>query len=166
MTIKVYVLLGGLWGVDGYLDSTGMEQLATEIKTIPGTDVETYSWSSYQTVLNAISNLPVDTKIVLVGYSGGGSRATYVANGVYPRTINLIIGYDPSPTWQMQPMKNNVVKAITYYNTRPLMLGLGGGKYSGSSKTEFVVDTIAQQHLALQFNSSLHAITLEEIKKL
>ena len=172
MICHCYILEGGIWGVDGIVDSTGMVSLANRIKAMfPQIQTETHYWSSYVTVENEIKKLFVTDKVILIGYSGGGSRATYVANDVaYSHKIDLIIGYDPSPKGQMQVMKSNVVRAVTYYNTSILsrisMLGLGGGQFSGSKSTQFSVHSISQQHLAVQFNEALHQITFQEIKQL
>lgn len=168
MTIHCYILEGGIWGVDGFVDSTGMVSLANRIKQkFPQIVLETHYWSDYINVEKSILKLPVTDKVILIGYSGGGSRSTYVANGVYSHKIDLIIGYDPSPTGQMQPMKSNVVRAVTYHNTsilsRLTMVGLGGGQFSGSSQTQFVKHDISQHHLAVQFNEALHQITFNEI---
>ena len=63
----------------------------------------------------------------------------------------------------MASLGKNVAKAICYCNTSPLMLGLGGAQLRGQS-----VETvpISEQHLAVQFDESLHKRTIAEIEKL
>jgi len=63
----------------------------------------------------------------------------------------------------MKALGKNVAKAICYCNSRPLMLGLGGAQLQGQS-----VETvpISEQHLAVQFDESLHKRTIAEIEKL
>src|SRR3974390_1430206 len=53
-TTYVYVLLGGLVGVDGYVDSDGLLLLAGRIATIPYTWVETYPWGDWVKAANRI----------------------------------------------------------------------------------------------------------------
>ena len=80
-TTYVYVLLGGFAGADGYMDSSGMLLLARRIAWIPHTWVESYNWADWVTAANRIWALPTkDTRVVVIGYSGGGSRATWLAN--------------------------------------------------------------------------------------
>ena len=160
-TTCVYVLLGGFMGVDGYVDSDGMLLLAGRIATIPYTWVETYPWASWITAANRIwGRSAKDCKVAVVGYSGGGSRATWLANSVLHKTIDLMVTYDPSPKWQMQNLPPNVKKAITYQNQIPFAFGLGGGELTGPNVERYMV---AEDHLAVQFDERLHQITLQAI---
>jgi hypothetical protein len=91
-TTHVYVLLGGVVGRDGYLDSRWMLVLAARIAQIPHTVVESYTWADWVSAANSIWALPSEnTKVVVVGYSGGGSRATWLANSILNKTIDLIV---------------------------------------------------------------------------
>ena len=113
-TTYVYVLLGGFAGADGYMDSSGMLLLARRIAWIPHTWVESYNWADWVTAANRIWALPTkDTRVAVIGYSGGGSRATWLANSILHKKIDLVVTYDPSPAWQMQNLPPNVKKAIT-----------------------------------------------------
>jgi hypothetical protein len=98
----------------------------------------------------------------VVGYSGGGSRATWLANSVLHKPIDLMVTYDPSPSWQMQNLPPNVKKAITYQNQVPFF-SLGGGVLTGPNVTRLL---IAEQHLVVQFDERLHRITLQAIEEL
>jgi hypothetical protein len=126
--------------------------------------VESYTWRDWVTAANNIWALPAeDTKVVVVGYSGGGSRATWLANSILHKTIDLIVTYDPSPVWQMQNLPPNVKKAITFQNQTPRFFGLGGGVLTGPRVDRYL---IAEDHLAVQFDERLHQITLDAIQKL
>jgi hypothetical protein len=163
-TTHVYVLLGGIVGRDGYLDSNWMLVLAGRIAQIPHTVVESYIWADWVSAANSIWALPSkNTKVVVVGYSGGGSRATWLANSILHKTIDLIVTYDPSPGWQMLNLPPNVNMAITFQNQTPHFFGLGGGVLTGPNVERFL---IAEEHLAVQFDERLHQITLQAIEKL
>ena len=162
--IYAYVLLGGLAGTDGYLDSNGMLLLAGRIASMPNVWVETYPWSNWVEAANRLWAGPSkDDKVVVVGFSGGGSRATWLANSVLNKPIDLMVTYDPSPSWQMQNLPPNVKKAITYQNQAKFFFGLGGGELTGSNAERHLV---TEEHLAVQFDERLHQITLQAIQDL
>jgi hypothetical protein len=158
----VYVLLGGLAGVDGYVDSQGMLLLAGRIATIPYTWVETYPWRDWVTAANRVWARK-NVRVAVVGYSGGGSRATWLANSVLHKDIDLIVTYDPSPKWQMQNLPPNVKKAITFENQVPFIFGLGGGELTGPNVKHYLIQ---EEHLLVQFDERLHKITLDAIEEL
>ena len=162
--LKVFIVLGGLTGPDGYAVSPGMLTLAYRLTAFG--QITTYRWTSQREVTRDIAHLDPNDKIVLIGYSGGGFAITRVAdqlNGNQPRKIDLLIAYDPSPPWRMASLGRNVAKAICYCNSMPLMLGLGGAELRGES-----VETVPiyEQHLAVQFDENLHRRTIAEVEKL
>jgi hypothetical protein len=160
----VYVLLGGLAGADGYVDSNGLLLLAGRIANIPNTWVEIYPWRDWVTAANRVwARSSKDARVAVVAYSGGGSRATWLANSVLHKSIDLIVTYDPSPKWQMQNLPPNVKKAITFENQIPFIFGLGGGELTGPNVQHFL---IREEHLLVQFDERLHQITLQAIEDL
>jgi hypothetical protein len=161
MTVRIFVLLGGLYGPDGEADSHGMVDLAERLK--PYGKVTTHFWSNFESVAAAIKQLPADVSSILIGYSGGGSRATWVAGAVYPRPIKLLVAYDPSPWWQMTPLRDNVQRALCYHNNAPLMFGLGGGQLTGAAHIENT--EISEQHLAVDYDQNLHARTIDAVRE-
>jgi pimeloyl-ACP methyl ester carboxylesterase len=179
-TVQVYLLLGGLIGSDGSVTSVGMFQLAKMLRALPDTTVTTYTWDQWAEAYKTILANEGKAKIVVVGYSGGGSRATWLANMPSKPQIDLMVYYDPSPKWQMQPIGANVKKALCYHNTKPMMwvpgIGdLGGGQLVGhapgvdgapvrSPSIETV--NIAEQHLLVQVDQSLHEHTVKAVRAL
>lgn len=157
---RVYVLLGGMVGVDGSLFSRGMADLAVRIARIPDVICTTHYWTSYWNVVTRIKKDTRSTNNILVGYSGGGSRATWVTRYVFPRVIDLVVGYDPSPISSMLPFRGNVKEAICYSN-KYTSFGLGAGRFMGIDNMKII--TLNETHLAVQYDEMLHSQTLVAI---
>ena len=177
--MQVFLLLGGLVGTDGTVTSAGMFHLATMLRALPDTTVTTYNWSSWPDAYKAILANQGKAKIVVIGYSGGGSRATWLANMPTRPQIDLMVSYDPSPRWQMKPIGTNVKKALCYHNTQPMMWmpgigSLGGGELvarapgRGDSVASATIENldIAEQHFLVQVDQSLHQRTVEAVRSL
>src|SRR5262249_37342497 len=98
----VYLLLGGLQGQDGWVTGAGMYGLRSPLAQLPDVTVTTYGWPSYKKVAADIAVLPKDDIVIVIGYSGGGAKATWLANMPSKPQIDLMIMYDPSPPWGMQ----------------------------------------------------------------
>ena len=172
MSVRVHLLLGGLtrWG-DGYVTSRGMYGLADRLKRIPGVDVAVYPWADVMDARRALlmDELKQGEKIALIGYSGGGSRATWIANMAPRPKIDLMVLYDPSPAWEVEEETSlNVRQAICYYNTSPMMWvpfigSLGGGRITGPQVT---IVPIAMQHLLVQYDQALHKRTVVAVERL
>lgn len=167
---RVVILLGGLLnGPDGYVTSSGLYALKAPLEKIPGVTVSIYPWGQWQQAANEIYDVTkCGHKTAVIGYSGGGKAATWI-NYYKSVGMDLLIAWDPSPERYMRPIRNNVKKAICFYNEAPLMLGLGGGlveydKVSCSNKVEVI--PIRMQHLLVQAMPSLHTRTVEEVRKL
>jgi hypothetical protein len=174
--VHVYLLLGGLVGSDGSVTSAGMFQLAKMLGALPGTKVRTYTWDKWVEAYKAILANEGKAKIVVVGYSGGGSRATWLANMPSKPQIDLMVNYDPSPKWQMKSVGSNVKRALCFHNTKPMMYmpgigALGGGQLVGNAPSfdsrsgHGPIETIniAEQHMLVQVDQSLHKRTIEAV---
>ena len=176
--VQVFLLLGGLVGADGTVTSAGMFHLANMLRALPDTTVTTYNWNNWPDAYRAILANQGKAKIVVIGYSGGGSRATWLANMPSKPQIDLMVHYDPSPRWQMKPIGTNVKKALCYHNTQPLMWvpgigSLGGGELVASAAAKEVLATpaietvdIAEQHFLVQVDQSLHERTVDAVRSL
>ena len=178
-SVQVYLLLGGLVGSDGSVTSAGMFQLAKMLRALPDTKVRTYTWEKWAEAYKAILANEGKAKIVVIGYSGGGSRATWLANMPSKPQIDLMVNYDPSPKWQMKSIGSNVKKALCFHNTKPMMWmpgvgALGGGQLvgnapgfsdrSGHGRIESI--NIAEQHMLVQVDQSLHERTVKAVEAL
>jgi pimeloyl-ACP methyl ester carboxylesterase len=179
-SVQVFLLLGGLVGTDGTVTSAGMFHLANMLRELPDTTVTTYNWNNWSAAYRSILAYQGKAKIVVIGYSGGGSRATWLANMPSKPQIDLMVYYDPSPRWQMKPISANVKRALCYHNTSPMMWvpgigSLGGGELvaraagrAGDAVAAPAIETvdIAEQHFLVQVDQSLHQRTVEAVRSL
>lgn len=175
MIVSVFILRGGILpgGTDGAVSSAGMDALGRQLAAIKGVTVSVYNWGDWRiTAMDIWHAQLAGHKIVLIGYSGGGSRATMLACLPNKPHIDLMVCYDPSPAWQMfprnqdgkqLPLLENVVKAYCFHNTTPMMFGLGGGELIGLQVYNF---DIAEQHLLVQFDQRFHDRTIGAIRSL
>lgn len=159
----VYLLLGGLQGKDGWVTSAGMYGLRSSLAALPDVTVTTYDWPSYKKVAADIALLPQDEIVIVIGYSGGGAKATWLANMPAKPHIDLMIVYDPSPSWGMQVIGPNVKRAICYCNVTPAFFGLGGGVLRGRG-TDVETIKVYEQHMLVQVDETLHQRTIQEVK--
>ena len=159
----VYLLLGGLQGKDGWVTSAGMFGLRASLAELPDVTVTTYDWPSYKKVAADIALLPKDDIVIVIGYSGGGAKATWLANLRSKPQIDLMVLYDPSPPWGMQVIGPNVKRALCYCNVTPAFFGLGGGVLRGRD-THVETVKIYEQHMLVQIDQTLHRRTIEEVK--
>ena len=157
----VFLILGGLEGEDGWVDSAGMLGLRDQL-VAAGFVVSVFTWDHSQHVDAPIatwSTTPGALTIV-IGFSGGAARATWLH-----QPIDLLIGYDPSPAWWVRPI-HNVKKAICYHNNHPAMwvpfIGwLGGGQYEGPQVMTYEINGgKGEWHMAVQFDNDLHNKTV------
>jgi hypothetical protein len=167
------MLLGGMTG--GPLDKPFNRGMYELVEMLEPQAVEVWTWGQWAEACQRIEDTWHEgDQLVIIGYSGGASRGTYLCNHLDPIRVDLLIGYDPSPAGQMRPLRANVVKAVCYYNERPLMWWPGVGKLGGGHFTTRVPEgppalemvTIAQQHLCVQHNCKLHMQTINRVNSL
>jgi hypothetical protein len=164
----VFLLLGGLSFMNGWaasVASAGMLRLQSSLAALPDVEVTPYDWSSFKEAGDDIALLPKDDIVIVIGYSGGGSRATWLANLPSEPKIDLMILYDPSPSWDMKVIGPNVKQAICYHNAAPFFFGLGGGVLVGNNTQIDTVD-INENHMLVQTDTTLHQRTITEVKKI
>lgn len=158
--VRCYVLMGGMWGFDGSAFSRGMAALSARLNAIDQVVSTYHYWSSWPAVEQQIRKLSTELRTAVIGYSGGGSRLTYMKT-----PIDMCIGYDPSPAHEVKTV-HNFTKAICYHNRQIswfMGIPLGGGQYEGGNVTTYHID---EHHLKVQFDESLHQKTLAAIEQL
>jgi hypothetical protein len=160
-------------GKDGWVTSAGMLILRSMLLQIPGISFYTTNWGNYLDAYRDVAAVPADVKRVVIGYSGGGTRATYLADTKPYQEIDLMILYDPSPEWQMMKLWTNVKQVVCFHNLKPMMPSpygpLGGGSVTlapGNDVTKVSTKNIAEQHLLVQKNMALHRQTVNLVKAL
>lgn len=168
--VRIYILLGGFFpGPDGYLTSLGMFTLRTMLAELPNTVVTTYPWSQFNSAADDITKSPNDKHIV-IGYSGGGWRALSLSKIPSRPIIDLMVLYDPSPSWKVSLPENclrtNVKKTISFQNSRPMFMGLGGGVIAWTTGMDVEIVPIAENHMLVQGDMSLHRKTVTEVQKI
>ncbi len=165
--INAYILLGGLTG--SFIDYPVNVGLLGLRRTLQQNKVVcfTYPWGKWQRAADDITAHAGQAATIVIGHSGGGARATWLANWRNP-LIDLMVLYDPSPAAQMRAIGQNVLRAICYHNTNPCMWWPGIGTLGGGVLIGPHVEMIdfAEFHLLVQFNQTLHARTLAEVKTL
>jgi hypothetical protein len=173
--VSCHILMGGLAGPDGLLPlvNTGMYHLRDMLKNIPGVIADIRTWNRWAELTTVVPDeRKRGLKVAVIGYSGGGMCTTYLASWLCRHdpgadgVIDLAVGYDPSPREQILPFGVNVAQAICYHNTAPFMFGYGGGLFTlthGNTVTKLVVRNIAEWHMTVQYDSSLHQQTLEAV---
>ena len=164
---NAYILLGGLTGsLIDYPVNLGLLGLRRRLQQ-NNVICFTYPWGNWQRAGDDIAAHAGLAATIVIGHSGGGSRATWLANWRNP-PIDLMVLYDPSPGAQMRPVGRNVQRALCYHNTKPCMWWPGIGTLGGGMLLGPRVEVLdfAQFHLLVQFNQTLHARTLAEVEKI
>lgn len=158
--IRCFVLMGGLVGLDGTVFSRGMAALSNRLNQLKDTKSTYHYWSSYRSVERAINALPEGTKTAVIGFSGGGSRLTFIS-----AKADLAVGYDPSPAGEIRGVRN-YQRVLCYYNVAPnylALIRLGGGLYVG---VNVEVTRIQNDHWKVQYMEELHVKTMNAVRGL
>jgi pimeloyl-ACP methyl ester carboxylesterase len=149
-----------LYGQGGVLTSFGMNGLANQIAAL-GANVTRHNWDDTNNIIAAVKKLDPDEPVVLAGFSLGAGVLTWVSNALPKRRFDLLVAYDPSRWQQQHPPGPNVDRLLLYHNTQWDLWG--NAKIPGRQVETTEVSTF---HLAVQFDASLHAKTIEAIKRL
>jgi hypothetical protein len=149
--LRVYVISGQ----GGYFMSRGMDELAAGLRKMDRRlQVSTHEWKNHRDVTKDIGKLPIETPVVLIGYSLGANVTTRISNDVPARVIDLIVAYDPTKLAEVQPAGKNVKRVLLYHNTSAEPWG--HARIQGPQ-----VETVETKnsHLSIGNSSWLHAKT-------
>ncbi len=154
--VRVYVV----YGQGGAITSGGMVSFASTLRKYKHLNVTTHTWKNPGVIVNSINRMPADTPIVIIGYSLGANDTTWITGNVPHRRIALVVAYDPSIYGYIYPRTPNIDRFLLYHNQGSF--GFGHAIIPGLGIERYDVNT---SHLLVDYNSALHARTLEAVKK-
>jgi hypothetical protein len=159
-----------LYGQGGLGFSFGFRAtLGSELSRL-GHDVSYWYANTPGDVIAAIRKLPTKEKLGLIGYSNGANGVTWAAGGwgsgtpnLNWRTIDLMVGYDPTVWAPLTPIGTNVKRAICYHQTGLLWPTSFFGRAQWTGHNVEVVP-ISMDHLYVQLSPRLHAYTIRAVQ--
>ncbi len=154
--VRVYVI----YGQGGALTSGGMVNFASRLRQYKHLNVTTHTWNNPGLIVNSINKMAPDTPIVIIGYSLGANDTTWITGNLPRRQIALVVAYDPSVYGYIYPRSPNIKRFLLYHNQGAL--GFGHAIIPGLGIERYDVHT---SHLLVDYNSALHARTIEAVKK-
>ena len=129
-----------VWGLYGWGDnwrgtSSGIDDIAAVVRTIPGVEfVHVHNYWETQVVFDAILAAPADVKIAIYGYSCGNNALPVIARGLDgKRTVDTLAGIQMSLWCGGDDVTPNVIYAQTTYGDCGQTLGLGCKQFQASS---------------------------------
>jgi hypothetical protein len=94
--------------------SPGIRWMAGNISTWPGFTAKYWDWSEYKTAGTWLQSQN-QNKRAIVGYSNGGSAATWVATDGF--AIDLLVALDPTVWLANYALESNVKSAVCFHDT-------------------------------------------------
>lgn len=162
MSHKVAVVV--IHGLGGSATSPGIDQLSQEIAHLSKDIVvlHPYDQSQWQQALADIKKYTVE-KLVVIGYSMGANATTFVANGLAPHPVSLLVAIQPTVWENAESVGKNVLKAIEFYNPNfPETAGFGSRKLLGAVE----YDPNHDSHPYADNDPAVHQRIKSEIQKL
>lgn len=165
---RIYVIWGGVVGIDGVFTSAGLVTLQSRLKQFG--PVKSYlQQSSYRCADDIYKECSSEDISVLIGYSGGSVMATRICNDPLAKqnqTVNLLVNIDGSPPSNLQVVHNNVKRIINIFDPNAWMFG--GGRVTAGSKGVVPVQDYRLNipHLAFQASKTVNDIIVNAVKDL
>lgn len=158
-----------LEGLGGDLTSPGIIAMANHVSSWPGYTTNVRNWSEWERSVDRFKSLPIATRRAIVGYSNGGSMATYVANS--GTTIDFLIGMDATVWIPPKEIQINVRNAICFWNINPFssVPPVGHAKYtlaSGNKTTKLLTYKITNLHGNVDTDPDNQELVFEALKSL
>jgi len=174
---RIYIIFGGVVGVDGVLTSAGLSVLANSLRQFG--PVKSYlQQSSYICADDIYRESAKNDKVVLIGYSGGSVMATRICNSpLFDRSqmIDLLTNIDGSPPGNMQRVGDNVRAILNIYDPHAWIFGggivarwkrKGGGMATAPDDTKIKNVAIDIPHLAFQSNAQVYNTIIQAVSAL
>lgn len=177
--VRVYMI----YGQGGYTFSAGFHKFGLSLRE-QGFDVPFSSGRSFwgarepNLVINDILRNGVTKKIALLGFSLGGNGATWVASGyerygvqgLNPRNVDFIMGFDPTVNEVCTPLTHNVKRAISTHQRAwwfPTSTIFGRAFYTAApGGPDVSIIPVYMDHLYVQSARKLQDMALDELIKL
>lgn len=156
-----------LEGLGGDVTSPGVITMANRINTWPGLKAIVSNWSDWQAAAARLSALAPTDKACIVGYSNGGSLATYVtAQGM---RIDLLFGLDATIWIPPKAIPASVAKAICFWNVNPFssLPPVGHARYTladGNNKTKLLTRKIYNSHMTVDTDPKIQDAVYQACK--
>ena len=164
MTVRVFMIDGQF----GFVFSMGWRAYGRELERL-GYEISNHNpVYVLREVVPLIEALPPEQKLALGGYSLGGNAVSWIANAVR-RPIDLVFAFDATVRSYFDPLKSNVKRAICMQQTGywGTSLGFGRGVLTRADDgPEIEIHKTVEDHLAVQSNPELQAISTQALREL
>jgi hypothetical protein len=164
MTARVAAFIG--YGVGGRFWSGGMDLLAQKLRALGCFCPPTYRWRDWSTQARAIRAESNDTKIVIAGHSLDANLVPRIAAAA-GRSIDLLVGYDPTLWYPCPRIPKNVKAAICFHGVNWLN-PLGHARYAVAdpAATKLTIYNTSKLHHRIDDDNNLHRITVNTVREL
>lgn len=144
------------------------DRLGPKLRVIPGVYCPfTFNYDDIDKVADAIDAIPASVPIALMGHSLFANNIPKIAAVVSPRTIALVVGYDPSIFATCPAIPANVKTAICFHGMNWLN-PIGHALYTVADPRKTTLTTIKtwDTHTDIDDDDGLHGIAVAAFKKL
>jgi hypothetical protein len=149
----------------GFNYSRGMDVLADKIRATGQKVDPGYGWTETAKMIARINSAPLSEKIIYYGHSMGANDAPIISRSV-SRSIELMIGFDPTVWYALPPIPRNVKRAICIRSNNYMnMVGHGYFTVEDSKATRLQTYDTMDEHTVLDDDAKLHAIALAAIRE-
>lgn len=167
MTAHVEFLKG--LELPGFETSPGIIDMAREVSSWAGYTAVVREWHEWEKSVDALKSLPVGIRRGVVGYSNGGSMATYIANS--GTVIDFLVGMDATTWIPPKQLQINVRNAICFWNVNPFSSfpPVGHASYSlvkGNTSTKLLTYKIMNLHGNVDTDPDNQKLVYEALKSL
>ena len=160
---RIYVIWGGVFGLDGVVTSEGLITMQNQLHIFGPVKgyLQQWSYSCAQDIFNECAERDLS---ILIGYSGGVPMVSRICNDPLKRKkqrIDLLVNIDGSPAGNIQTVGSNVKKIVNVYDPKPWIFG--GGVVRGAPSTDYKINI---PHLAFQASSAVRKIIFDAVAAL
>ena len=150
-----------LRGQGGIITSSGIDQLGRELDALRPVRVDVLDQEEYNTAVGLLRETPTNWPKVLIGFSLGANWLPWIAGRVGRMPIVRLYGIDPSRLDRIDPVPDNVEKAVCFYHPKAWIFG--GARYTGHN-----VETVWMNvwHLLIGSSKPVHDRIIGDVRQL